>query len=132
MPRKKGVPYARTDALKKRRNFSLTEKAIQGLGRLVSLFNLDSASAMLEAIGRGELFLSTRPQSFSSLLAAWDIPELASMSGIPEERITEIRSGTGDSVQLDELIGLARATGISFEVLERLARYQGVHQKNGC
>lgn len=132
MPRKKGVPYARTDALKKRRNFSLTEKAIQGLGRLVSLFKLDSASAMLEAIGRGELFVSLRPQSFASLMATWHTPDLAEQSGIPEERINEIRNGKGDCVKPDELIGLARATGVSFEVLERLARYQGVHQKNGC
>lgn len=132
MPRKKGVPYARTDALKKRRNFSLTEKAIQGLGRLVSLFKMASASAMLEAIGRGELFVSVRPQSFSSLMAVWDIPELAEKSGVAEERINEIREGKGDRAQPDELIGLARATGVSFEVLERLARYQGAHQKNGC
>lgn len=132
MPRKKGVPYARADALKKRRNFSLTDKAIQGLGRLVSFFKLDSTSAMLEAIGRGELFVSIRPQSFSSLMAAWDISELVDKSGITEERITEIREGIGDRVQPDELIGLARATGVSFEVLERLARYQGAHQKNGC
>jgi hypothetical protein len=131
MPRKKGIPYARSDSLKERRNFSLTLKAFKGLGRLFEFFNLGSTSALLESIGRGELFVSKRPRSFKELMAVWDLDELAVMAGIPVERLEEIRTGKGDRAQPHELIGLESATGVAYEKLDQLAN-KGEHQSNGC
>jgi hypothetical protein len=130
MPRKKGIPYARSE-LKGRRNFSLTLKAFQGLGRLFAFFNMDSASALLEAIGRGELFVSRVPRSFKEIMAIWDLDELAEMAGIPTDRLEEIRNGKGDRPKPHELIGLESATGVAYEKLDHLAN-QGEHQSNGC
>lgn len=130
MPRKKGVPYVR-DQLKERHAFSITRKAYEGFRRLSQRLKIPM-SGLLEALGRGELFLTQHPHSFDDVISTWDMDELAEEAGIPVERIVEICDGKGDRVQPDELIGLARATGVSFEMLERIAHYQGEHQKNGC
>ena len=131
MPRKKGIPYARSDSLKERRNFSLTLKAFKGLGRLFTFFNMDSASAFLEAIGRGELFVSKIPRNFKELMVVWDMDELEEISGIPIERLQEIREGKGDCIQPHELIALESSTGVAYEKLDQLAN-KGEHQSNGC
>jgi DNA-binding Xre family transcriptional regulator len=64
-------------------------------------------------------------------MLAWDMEELAEKAGIPIERLEAIRDGKSDRPQPDELVGLSRATGFTFEQLEKLAR-QGEHQSNGC
>jgi hypothetical protein len=129
MPRKKGVPYAR-DELKERHAFSITRKAYDGFKRLSKRLKL-SMSALLEALGRGELFLTRHPHSFEDVMLTWDMDELAQQAGIPVERLIDIRDGKGDHAQFSELIGLARATGISFDQLKKLAT-QGERQSNGC
>lgn len=130
MPRKKGVPYARSDQLKERHAFSVTPKAYNGFKRLAARVGM-SMSAILEALGRGELFLTRIPPTLKDLMYAWDLGELAETAGIPLERLENIRDGKGDRARPDELIGLESATGIPYEKLERLA-LQGEHQSNGC
>lgn len=133
MPRKKGVPYARSDALKQRRNFSLTEKAILGFGRLVRYFRMDSASALLEAIGRGELFVSENPHTFEDVIATWDLQELAADALIPYERLVEIVQNKEEPND-DELVGLATSLNLEPSELLRLIqkrRQNGEPQPNG-
>jgi hypothetical protein len=57
--------------------------------------------------------------------------ELAELAGIPIERLQEISEGKGDRIQPHELIGLESATGVAYEVLDRLVN-KGEHQSNGC
>jgi len=129
MPRKKGVPYVR-DALKERHAFSITRKAYNGFKRLAASLGVPM-SAVLEAVGRGEVFVSKVPKDFKELMASWDMDELAELAGIPIERLQEISEGKGDRVQPHELIGLESATGVAYEVLDRLVN-KGEHQSNGC
>ena len=130
MPRKKGVPYARSDQLKERHAFSVTRKAYNGFKRLAARFGM-SMSAILEGLGRGEIFLTRTPPTFRDLILTWDLEELAEKAGIPVERLENIRDRKGDRIQPDEMVGLENATGIAAEELERLAQ-QGEHQSNGC
>lgn len=131
MPRKKGVPYARSDQLKERHAFSVTRKAYDGFKRFAARFGM-TMSAIVEAVGRGELFITRTPPSFKDLMQAWNLEELSEIAGIPIERLEEIRDGRGTSVESAELVGLETATGVAFEELERLAHQQGEHQSNGC
>lgn len=131
MPRKRGVPYARSDALKQPRNFSVTLKAFQGLGRLASFFRTKSPSALLEAIGRGELFVSEKPHTFKEAIAAWDLEELASDSLIPHERLTEIVEQK-EEPETDELIRLAASLRLEPSELRTLIKKRnGEPQPNG-
>jgi hypothetical protein len=130
MPRKKGVPYARSDQLKERHTFSLTRKAYDGIKRFAAQLGL-SMSAILEGLGRGELFITRIPPTFKDLMLAWDLEELAELAGIPIERLQEISEGKGDRIQPHELIGLESATGVAYEKLDQLAN-KGEHQSNGC
>jgi hypothetical protein len=90
-----------------------------------------SMSAILEGLGRGEIFLTRTPPTFKDLILTWDLEELAEKAGIPVERLENIRDRKGDRIQPDEMVGLENATGIAAEELEHLAQ-QGEHQSNGC
>lgn len=130
MPRKKGVPYARSDQLKKRRGLSLTQKAFDGLAKLAQRWGFNSISDLLEGIGRGEIFLTRSPQSLEDLTLAWDIEELVQRSGISQERLIELQEEKGDRITPDELVGLARALKVKVDFLEKLTHRE--HQANGC
>jgi hypothetical protein len=130
MPRKKGVPYARSDQLKERHTFSLTRKAYDGIKRFAARLGL-SMSAILEGLGRGELFITRVPATFDDLMMAWDLEELAETAGIPAERLQEILEGKGDRIQPHELIALESSTGVAYERLDQLAD-KGERQSNGC
>lgn len=118
MPRKKGVPYER-DALKQPRNFSLTLKAFQGLGRLTAFFRLKSTSALLEAIGRGELYVSEKPHTFEEAIAVWDLEDLAAEAMIPYERLIEIVEKK-EKPTVDEISGLASSLKVETSELLNL------------
>lgn len=90
-----------------------------------------SISALLEALGRGELFISHHPHTFEDLMMTWDMDDLAEQAGIPIERLIDIRDGKGEQPDPSELIGLARATGIKFEMLKTITN-KGTRQSNGC
>lgn len=130
MPRKKGVPYARSDQLKERHTFSLTRKAYEGIKRFAARLGI-SMSAILEGLGRGELFITRVPPTMKDLILVWDLEELAKTAGIPIERLQEISEGKGAHVQPHELRGLESATGVAYEKLDQLTN-QGEHQSNGC
>jgi len=133
MPRKKGVPYER-DALKQARNFSLTLKAFQGLGRLMVFFRVKSTSALLEAIGRGELYVSEKPRTFEEAIATWDLKELADDAMIPYERLVEIVEKK-EKPTVDEISGLASSLKLETSELFNLIQNQkqnGERQSNGC
>ena len=128
MPRRKGVPQAR-DQIKKPKNVSLTPKAIAGLSRIVRRMGLMTLSNLLEALGRGEVFLSSSPDSIKELVAIWDYDELAKEAAIPIERLLEIIE-TG-KLTADDLIGLARALDLKAEVIYKASRRQQECCKNG-
>ncbi len=133
MPRKKGVPYER-DALKQARNFSLTLKAFQGLGRLMAFFRVKSTSALLEAIGRGELYVSEKPHTFEEAIATWDLEELADDAIIPYERLVEIIEKK-EKPTVDEISGLASSLKLETSELFNLIqnrKQNGERQSNGC
>ncbi len=133
MPRKKGVPYER-DALKQARNFSLTLKAFQGLGRLMAFFRVKSTSALLEAIGRGELYVSEKPHTFEEAIAAWDLKELADDAMIPYERLVDIVEKK-EKPTVDEISGLASSLKLETSELFNLIqnrKQNGKRQSNGC
>lgn len=130
MPRKKGVPYARTDQLKERRSFSLTLIAYEGLKRVAQRIGMP-ASTLLEAIGRGELYVSTKPQTFDQALAAWDLEELAADALIPYERLLEIVENKKEPLT-DELIRLAASLRLEPSGLRNLIKNRnGEPQTNG-
>lgn len=133
MPRKKGVPYER-DALKQARNFSLTLKAFQGLGRLMAFFRVKSTSALLEAIGRGELYVSEKPHTFEEAIATWDLKELADDAMIPYERLVDIVEKK-EKPTVDEISGLASSLKLETSELFNLIqnrKQNGKRQSNGC
>lgn len=131
MPRKKGVPYVR-DALKERHAFSITRKAYDGFKRLAASLGVPM-SAVLEAVGRGELFVSKNPQTFEELIATWDLEELASDAFIPYERLLAIVRDK-EQPNTDELIGLAASLKMEPLGLRNLIKRQngnGEPQPNG-
>ena len=128
MPRKKGIPQAR-DQIKKPKNVTLTPKAIAGLSRIVRRMGLITLSNLLEALGRGEVFLSRSPESLKELVVTWDYDELAKEAAIPIERLREIIE-TG-KLTADDLIGLARALDVKAEVIYKASKRQQECCRNG-
>ncbi|MBD1931234.1 MULTISPECIES: hypothetical protein [Cyanophyceae] len=144
MPRVKGVSAAGDDNLKKRWNFSLTQIARDGIGRLFKFWGYSDASALLEALadvprhsfghgrysdasallealGRGEIFLSREPLTFASLLVAKDLIAVDELSDIPVRRLKEFLDGALPTV--NELMDLENALGISQENLMQICGY---------
>ncbi|MBD2006017.1 MULTISPECIES: hypothetical protein [Cyanophyceae] len=121
MPRVKGVSAAGDDNLKKRWNFSLTQIARDGIGRLFKFWGYRDASALLEALGKGEIFLSKDPPTLASLLAAKDLIEVHELSDIPLRRLKEFLAGALPTV--NELMDLEDALEVSQENLMQICGY---------
>jgi hypothetical protein len=133
MPRKKGVPYARSDQLKERHAFSITRKAYDGFKRLAARLDM-SMSAIMEALGRGELYVTDKPRTFEEAIAAWDMEELATDALIPYERLIDIVEHK-EEPNTDELTGLAASLQLEPSELRNLIRNRkqnGERQANGC
>jgi hypothetical protein len=123
MPRRKGVPFARKDQLKTRKNVSLTQKAIAGLVVWYQRLGFPSLSHMLEALGRNELFLlkADSPEvTFGTLLRGMDLEQLASSSSLSAERLRAIADGALPSES--ELAELSRALSTDINYLMELRR----------
>lgn len=121
MPRKRGVSAAGDDNLKGRWNFSLTQLARDGITRLFKFWGYSDASSLLEALGKGEIFLSKDPPTLASLLAAKDLVEVHRLSDIPLRRLEELLDGSLPTV--NELMDLEDALGVSQETLVQICGY---------